>query len=288
MNSINNFLTCKYNGCNKYFMSPVKLPCDKSVCKEHVEKLRTENFSKIKCQFCQSEHDIPSDGFKLNQDIINVLEMNLHLSPSQRKLNDSIHHLNGVVKSMKDVSKDTFIHDYLFNIRKEIKKHRDDLKTQINDVTNDFLKKVDEFENKCKKNKDKMNSNELLNSIKKEAKRLDNELASYIGEIRNPGLDDEKCIKLIESIKSEVSRNNQNAAKVRNELMDNKSISFEKNSFKFDSNLFGSINFEMVNVENESENKHNNSINKQNKAVMLIIFISVIFYLIYCFTYLGR
>jgi hypothetical protein len=271
MNSINSFLTCKHNGCNKYFMLPVKLPCDKSICKEHVEKLRTEKISKLKCQFCQSEHDIPSEGFKLNQDIINVLEMNLHLSPSQQKLNDSINQLNGIIKNMRELSKDTFIHDYLSSIKKDIKKHRDDWKNQINDVTNHFLKQVDEFENECKKDTDNSNAIESLGDIKKELKRLDNELTSYKREIRNPNLNDEKCTKLIKIIEKEVYENSQNSIKIRDQLMNKKSINFEKKTFKFESDQFGSLNLKIAHLETKNENKPNNSLSKLNRVIFLII-----------------
>ena len=264
MNSINNFLTCKYNGCKKYFASPVKLPCEKSVCKEHIEKLKIENLTKFKCQFCQSEHDIPSDGFKLNQDIINVLEMNLHLTPSQRKLNDSINQLSGIVKNMKDLSKDTFIHDYLSGIKREIKKHRDHLKNQINDITNEFLKEVEKFEHECSKDKEKTNMNESLSDIKKEVKRLDIDLINYKKEIRNPNLDDEKCDKLTKNIELEVFQNDQSANKVRDQLMNNKSITFEKKPFKFEPSLFGSINLKVAQIETKKENAVISSLIKLN------------------------
>jgi hypothetical protein len=90
MNDINEFLTCKYENCNKYFENPIKLPCENSICKDHIDKMAEQDSQVFTCMFCKGEHDLHKDDMRLNQDILRVLNMNLHLSPKQLVLRELV------------------------------------------------------------------------------------------------------------------------------------------------------------------------------------------------------
>ena len=57
-------LVCNYEDCNLIYENPVTLPCGKSICKQHLEQY--ENDEKYKCCFCKEQHEIPKNGFVVN------------------------------------------------------------------------------------------------------------------------------------------------------------------------------------------------------------------------------
>ena len=97
MNIINNLVTCKYSKCNKYYILPVRLPCQNSICKSHIQDLLISNENEssklMKCEFCNEVHKIPEEGFDLNRDLVELLYSDLYLSAKQKQCKESFNKL---------------------------------------------------------------------------------------------------------------------------------------------------------------------------------------------------
>ena len=65
------FLTCKYNNCNKYFLKQITLPCGDTICQEHTQQHTNGQF---KCQLCKITHRLPENGFAINQVLVGILK----------------------------------------------------------------------------------------------------------------------------------------------------------------------------------------------------------------------
>ena len=77
-------LTCQFNKCNKYFLSPVHLRCSKSVCQKHIKEIVDSGAEKFICEFCNQEHQIPSNDFPQSKELEAILNLNWHLNDNQK------------------------------------------------------------------------------------------------------------------------------------------------------------------------------------------------------------
>ena len=109
----------KCNVCNSLLESPVVLPCSETICKKHVTEI------KIKCKFCNNDHQVPHNGFPSDKRLSKLLSREYY------KINFEENH-SKAVKSCKDFEKiiDEFkttidypyykILEYFNNIRKKL------------------------------------------------------------------------------------------------------------------------------------------------------------------------
>jgi hypothetical protein len=152
-------LVCQLKECNRYYESPVTLPCGQTICQEHVDLNQSDLFF-FKCPFCQKKHKIPAEGFSLNQDINTVLKDQC-FSIQRREAYEAIEQLELIVKRFEDVFKpETFIWDYFYQVRNEIDIQREELIQQnqqdkdILDLKSEILLyQLKDLEEKCKQNR---------------------------------------------------------------------------------------------------------------------------------------
>jgi WD40 repeat protein len=236
--NINDFLTCKFTDCNKYFENPIKLPCDNTICKEHIEKYQDAIF---KCIFCNQEHLINDDNIKINQDILNVLNMKLHLNSKQLLMLESIAELDVTVNNMENITSNpfNFIFKSISKIRDDVNLRRDDLKKQIDDITNQMLFKLDEFESECKINIGNLDNE--IQDMKKDINISKNKFSDYSQQVRYPNLDINKLDYLIRRSEQQVQENEDKLSDLKIKLLKNNEISFQKDEFVLEKNLFGRI-----------------------------------------------
>ena len=97
--SLTDIFTCKV--CNKYFKSPVTLPCGHNVCSEHVN-LDNESYT---CKECNKEHRTVERGFVSCTAIINLLKLNIHLAEETVAENKLIDQFDSVMHDFRLLSK---------------------------------------------------------------------------------------------------------------------------------------------------------------------------------------
>ena len=74
-------LTCSY--CSKIFRDPIILPCDDSICREHVSEKDVVKSNKIKCKKCNKEFQCKNNEFKSNEALKNSIESHSYLSDDE-------------------------------------------------------------------------------------------------------------------------------------------------------------------------------------------------------------
>ncbi len=62
MNQLKSRLTCSY--CSRIFKDPFELPCNHSICREHLIEDNVRKLDKIKCAECNEEFKVKDNEFK--------------------------------------------------------------------------------------------------------------------------------------------------------------------------------------------------------------------------------
>jgi hypothetical protein len=65
-------LTCSY--CSIIFKDPILLPCDDSICREHLKDRDVVKQSKIKCKKCNEEFGVRNNQFKSSNELKKFLD----------------------------------------------------------------------------------------------------------------------------------------------------------------------------------------------------------------------
>ena len=153
MQNLNEIITCKV--CNKYLLNPVFLPCCKNVCQNHIIKQITESNQQFyKCGCCNQNHQVPQDGFNLNETLIDVINLNLHLDEKTRSAKMLLNDLDQVNNDIELINKDpeNFIYSYFSNEKNKIDLKRDTLISRINDISDEMINKIKKMETDSKLN----------------------------------------------------------------------------------------------------------------------------------------
>jgi hypothetical protein len=77
-------LTCSY--CSRIFKDPILLPCDDSVCREHLSERDVVKENRIKCKECQQEFQLNDDEFRSNKGLRMLVESQSYLSEEDMRL----------------------------------------------------------------------------------------------------------------------------------------------------------------------------------------------------------
>ncbi len=140
--------------CNKFLIEPVLLPCKNSICKIHVcEATKDDEDSKVyKCQVCKEDHEIPKNGFFLNQNVVEMMALNLHLNDKTRKAQAIISDFDNVLIELRMLCNDpeNFIYEYIHATINKIDLERERLMGLVSDISEEMLNKLKSFEVECK------------------------------------------------------------------------------------------------------------------------------------------
>ena len=142
-------LICHY--CCLVYENPVRLPCNKSICKSHLLDSNETFLKEFECQHCQTNHFLPMRGLHPNFHILKTIEENAHLNEMELnlkiKLENSFEKLAKIYKESKEESNaeeklDKLQHDLSIQFR-QIKINVDHLQQQYLDIENE-LKSLNE------------------------------------------------------------------------------------------------------------------------------------------------
>jgi len=230
-------LTCSY--CSKIFKTPVELPCNHSVCKEHLAENDVKKQNIIKCVECKQEFQVHDNEFKSVEVLKKLLDDQLYLSDEEtsvkQKIEDSIRMFYQLYEEflLGKNSLDLNCHNHFQELRFQIDEHRENLKAKIDEVALEMIDKTKQLEAKYLTS---------LNAISVESnKTLDIEIKETEEAFRNPTL-------LIESIREMQRKQEDDVEMIKlkiNELRSANDYLKESNEFKpnlsFRQDLFGSL-----------------------------------------------
>jgi hypothetical protein len=188
-------LTCSY--CYRIVKGPIALPCDETICREHLSEKDVVRESKIKCAKCNEEFQVKGHEFKSNIELMKLLESHSYLSSEEielkRELEDSIRKFFEFCDkfSQKRTKLDLDVFDHYQELRFQIDQHREELKEKSDEIDEIALAMIDQT---------KKYEAMYLKNIKEgfssfdDCKSLEHELNQIEETFRNPNL-------LIQSIK---------------------------------------------------------------------------------------
>ncbi len=131
-------LTCSY--CSRIFKDPIILPCDDSICRQHLSERTVVKENRIKCKECNEEFRVKDYDIKLNQTLANLIESLSYLSQEEielkRGLEDSIKNFyqfhDEFIQNRTKLESNVF--DHFQEIRFQIDEHREELKKRIDEI----------------------------------------------------------------------------------------------------------------------------------------------------------
>ena len=145
-------LTCKY--CNEIYNNPIILNCcGENICKQHIDELislSSPNTNKFTCPLCNEE--ISNQTFCVNKLIERLLEKELHKLKIDTKYKDTLESFKIEVGRFESVLKEpeNFIHEEISELKRQVDLDREKSKSQIDDLADDLIKKLDSYEKKFK------------------------------------------------------------------------------------------------------------------------------------------
>jgi hypothetical protein len=227
-------LTCSY--CSKIFKDPIDLPCDESICREHLSEKEVVKEHRIICKDCQQEFKVNDDEFRSNKTLKKLIASQSYLSEEEKSLKQDLEVSIGkffkfyeeLIENRNKIVNDVFNH--FEEMRFQVDEQREELKKKIDDISLTMIDKIKKHEEIYLKNlKEKFGENSFSFD---ETRSLENEMNEMEETFRNPNLLIETILEMQQ--KQEESLNDiQFKINQINQVKDNLEA---KNKFK--ANLF--------------------------------------------------
>jgi hypothetical protein len=141
-------LTCSY--CSRIVKHPILLPCDETICREHLNEKGVVRENKIKCKKCSEEFQVKGHEFKSNTELMKLLESHSYLSSEEielkRELEDSIRKFFEFYYEFlqKRTKLDLDVFDHYQELRFQIDQHREELKEKSDAIDEIALAMIDQ------------------------------------------------------------------------------------------------------------------------------------------------
>ena len=213
--------------CDECKLIPIALPCGSTLCQEHIEKFN-DNFT---CSQCNDEHQIPRNGYSINKKMIKIIDNYINFDQLRKETIKSFDCLNETINEYESINPDGFVYDYFSEIRNKVDLHREELKKEIDDKSDEIIKKLYEKEQECKLNIAKLVKLNL-NDLKQ------NHLKKWKQKLRQAILNQDELNDLLSNLNKYTDTIKLNFKCYKEKLLQNESIEFEKLE---KSSLFGQL-----------------------------------------------
>lgn len=184
MDKICNAIKC--NICKSIFESPVILPCNHSICKDH-----TETSEEIKCNKCGRNHKVPNHGFPENESLAEIIAAQVHkinLGKVHEKAKEDTESLYPLIKQVGDILADPShqMNEEVDHMKNQVHLRREELKLKIDQEAEKIVNKIEEyalkFDTYLGDSKNKIISSQLVES-KKSVERTLEDCRNRLNEI---------------------------------------------------------------------------------------------------------
>ena len=236
-------LACSY--CSRILKDPIDLPCDDSICREHLSDRDVVKENRIKCNECNEEFQVKDNHFRSHKTIKNLIESQSYLNEEEIKLKLDLEELiqkfyqfyDEFIQNRTKLESDVFEH--FQEMRFQIDEHRERLKDRIDEIAlamiDDITQHQEMYLKELKKNFSSFD----------DCKSLEHELNQIDESFRNPNI-------LIEAIKEMQRKQEESLNEIQLRLNEMKQVKyhlkatndFQSNVSQFnqsDTSLFGSI-----------------------------------------------
>ena len=167
--------------CHEILKSPVNLPCNDTVCKEHVTSQTKDGI--FRCDKCGVEHRIPANGFQsvpFLEELIKTGIANFDYGTVHNKAKKSCESFEELLKEIEVLLKDPFVHPHekISELKNSVQLKGEELKLIIDQEMKNFIDRLDEYE---RHSKEYLSSNEY----KAESEKLESELKSAYSNLNS-------------------------------------------------------------------------------------------------------
>lgn len=186
-------LTCKL--CNKTYDDPIRLPCNSSICSNHVEIDAKDG--QFYCKLCNEFHLVPSLGFSKNVELKLLVKMRETHIPKESAIGGNnlraqelCSQLDQLLEKSKHIAKDPqfYINDFFSNLKNTLDLDRETKIKAIDEKFHKMLDIINAEEKICLQNSLKKSSEELNNTIE----IIQSELNEWNKSYADPTLNDQR------------------------------------------------------------------------------------------------
>lgn len=232
--------------CLQLLQNPVTLQCGVTVCEKHLHEITENN-----CPFCNRLHPIPDGGYRLNEQLKAMLDIELFSIKFSNKFyacKDSIKETGQSYKNIEQIRKDpaNYIYDYFEEIKRQVDMRREDLKLQIDTYSIGMIKTLNEAQEQYK-----IVAHEA-NHLTANIELADMEFKNLVHKFDSFEIDDQKYDVIMKNLDSLRSNLDSMFKQYKSSLVGNKSYKFNFNKISIE-DIFGSIcstplNHEFINL----------------------------------------
>ncbi|CAF0978192.1 unnamed protein product [Brachionus calyciflorus] len=236
-------LICPF--CNKCFNEPKVLPCGENACSKCLPE--TGNFN---CLLCSESHSVSTNGYPINKILSKALENTIKSEKLDNKAQSFMVNIEDTEKKLSElklkmVQLEAEVVENCNSIINEIDLAAEDKINQINNIRDDLIKEVKEYQDKC--------LNNLTKFSKDHAQLLDQ--VNFLTKDKDLILTCKNFNKKIDkyySIKSEVEIG---LKKIRNLSFDYRKIHFDACESELEKDFLGTVYFKNLKKKNLNELK---------------------------------
>ncbi len=190
MLTLKSHLICSY--CSKIVKEPIELPCEDSICREHLSERNVVKENSIKCKKCKQEFGVRDNQFSSNKTLMKLVQSQCYLSEEEsslkKNLEESIRKFfvfyDDFIQNKSILESNVF--DHYQELRFQIDEHRERLKEKIDDIALAMIGDTKTNEAMFLKNlKERFQEN--LSSFD-QSKSLENQLFEIEDALRQPDL----------------------------------------------------------------------------------------------------
>lgn len=170
--------------CSKFFVKPVALPCGSTICQSHIDEVLTDT-----CLFCKGVHITPEGGFKVNDVLQKVVDIQVNSILSNPIFIDCKQCMEAVKSTVEaiDVIKnypETYIAEYFERIKHQWDERSDDINIDI--YMENLQAEMLELQEKCKlETKESIKFRTGVDACKEESNVLISRFETLMGYIVN-------------------------------------------------------------------------------------------------------
>ncbi len=235
--------------CKNVFTEPVILPCNKNICKSHVQEYLKNQSDKnlFDCILCKKHHKFDQNGcFPLNNKIDDLVKKcQVHAVPIKdihKTANESYNKLTNLIEEFTSINDESeqFIYNYFSELERKVDLKRDILIDEIHKISDKLHGEISiqkkEIQSKAESRKKKQDIDRKL------LKDYQQQLDSYNKELKEYSIDLNKWKDVQKETENKREELKIKIEDLKSELICNRSITFKEGNTKIDSKeLFGEI-----------------------------------------------
>ena len=244
--SLSSFIKCK--SCKTKLKEAKILPCDHfcSNCVDQLTKSTDKETREFTCKSCDETHTIPKKGFKAWKALNEFYSKELPLDTIYRgekieKLKKNLEKIRIQIEDLDlTLSKSVYsVKEHCLELRKEISSQAQMAIENIQNVRNEMIDKVCEYEKKCIYNLESNDKiNHKFNEFLIELKCFNTEWTEYLKKCQ---INDAEIAKANNSVLKLKKRFKEEKTNLEKFIFRNKSMSFTKNDLKIETNFLGNL-----------------------------------------------